>query len=139
MYTRVLKKGEESTTHYGYEFNTYTFRSFNWIHEIFYKKGKKYINPNIEKYITPLALAVLIMDDGGYAKPGVRISTNNFKLEEVELLVKILKNKFDLDITIQHLKPINKYSIYIKGGSIPTLRNIVLPHLHPSMYYKLGL
>lgn len=139
MYKRVLKKGEESTIHYGYEFNTYTFRSFNWIHEIFYKKGKKYINPKIENYITPLALAILIMDDGGSAKPGVRIATNSFNLEEVELLVKILKNKFDLDITVQHLKSINKYSIYIKGGSIPTLRNIVLPHFHPSMYYKLGL
>lgn len=139
MYKRVLKKGEESTIHYGYEFNTYTFRSFNWIHEIFYKKGKKYINPKIENYITPLALAILIMDDGGYAKPGVRIATNSFNLEEVELLVKILKNKFDLDITVQHLKSINKYYIYIKGGSIPTLRNIVLPYFHPSMYYKLGL
>lgn len=139
MYTRVLKKGKQSTIHYGYEFNTFTFRSFNWIHEIFYKKGKKYINPNIEKYITPLALAVLIMDDGGYAKPGVRIATNSFKLEEVELLAKIIKNKFDLDCTVQHVKAINKYSIYIKGVSIPTLINVVLPHFHPSMYYKLGL
>ena len=100
------------------------------------KRGKKYINPNIEKYITPLALAVLIMDDGGYAKPGVRIATNSFKLEEVELLANIIKNKFDLDCTVQHVKAINKYSIYIKGVSIPTLINVVLPHFHPSMYYK---
>jgi LAGLIDADG DNA endonuclease family len=31
---------------------------------MFYKNGKKVISLNIEKYITPLALAVLIMDDG---------------------------------------------------------------------------
>jgi hypothetical protein len=139
MYTRILRKGEEETKHYGYEFNTFTFRSFNWIHKMFYKKGKKYVSSKIENYITPLALAVWIMDDGGWANPGVRIAANSFNLEEVELLVKILTDKFNLNCTIQHLKSVNKYSIYIKGSSIVHLRNVVLPYLHPSMYYKLGL
>ena len=40
-YTRRLKKGEQIQEHYGYEFNTFTFRSFNWIHKMFYKNGKK--------------------------------------------------------------------------------------------------
>jgi hypothetical protein len=31
---------------------------------MFYKNGKKVISQGIEKYITPLALAVFIMDDG---------------------------------------------------------------------------
>ena len=81
MYSRKIKKVEQTQEYFGYEFNTFTFRSFNWLHEMFYKNGKKVINPNIEKYITPLALAIFIMDDGGWAKPGVRIATNNFKLE----------------------------------------------------------
>ena len=34
-------------------------------YKMFYKKGQKVISLDIEKYITPLALAVLIMDDGG--------------------------------------------------------------------------
>ena len=50
------------------------------------KKGKKTINVKLEKYLTPLALAILIMDDGGWAKPGVRLSTISFKLEQVEFL-----------------------------------------------------
>ena len=73
----------------GYEFNTYTFRSFNWIYDLFYKKGKKIVplfNQETEIYFTPLTLAILICDDGGWAKPGVRISCNNFTLEEVERL-----------------------------------------------------
>jgi len=37
--------------------------------------------------LTPLALAIWIMDDGGRAKPGVRISTNSFELGEVQYLV----------------------------------------------------
>jgi hypothetical protein len=137
--TRILKKGGQIPEHYEYEFNTFTFRSFNWIHKLFYKNGKKVISSNIEKYITPLSLAVLIMDDGGWAKPGVRIATNNFKLEEVQLLAEIFRNKFDLDCTVQKIGTISQHSIYIKGLSIPTLKELVLSYLHPSMYYKLGL
>jgi hypothetical protein len=64
QYTRTLRN-KEGKVYYGYEFNTFTFRSFNWIHEMFYHKGKKVIPLNISEYLTPLALAVLIMDDGG--------------------------------------------------------------------------
>lgn len=46
---------------------------------------------------------------------GVRIAANSFTFTEVELLVKILKNKFNLDCTIQLLKPRQNY---IKSSSI---------------------
>lgn len=135
---RVKHKGIE-LIHSRYVFNTFTFISFNLIHEMFYHKGKKVIKPVIENYITPLSLAILISDDGCWAKPGVRIATNCFSLTEVELLVKILKNKFNLGCTIQHLKISNNYSIYKKSSSISTLREILLPLIHSSMKYKLGL
>lgn len=139
MYTRKLKHKGTEVVYYGYEFNTFTFRSFNWIHDMFYRKGKKVIKPILENYMTPLCLAIWISDDGCWAKPGVRIAANSFTFTEVELLVKILKNKFNLDCTIQLLKPSQNYSIYIKSSSIPNLRQIVLPYMHPSMRYKLGL
>ena len=136
MYTRSVK----TKKHFGFEFNTFTFASFDWIHDLFYdKQGTKYISKEIEKYLTPLALAIWLSDDGGWANPGVRIATNSFKLEEVKILVSILENKFSLSCTIQHLKDIDKYSIYIKGSSVPTLKNIILPYLHPSMYHKLNI
>lgn len=136
-YTRTIKNRNHK--YYGYEFNTFTFRSFNWIHKLFYKKGKKYINKEIEKYLTPLSLAIWIMDDGGWAKPGVRLSTNSFRLEEVSFLVKVLENKFNLDCRIQSLKNKDQHCIYIQGSSIVTLTNIILPYLHPSMYHKLNI
>lgn len=139
MYTRTIKKGEQVQTYSGYEFNTFTFRSFNFLHEMFYKNGKKVISTEIEKYITPLALAIFIMDDGGWANPGVRIATNNFKLEEIQFLISIFKKKFNLDCTIQNIAKENQYSIYIKGSSIPILKKLILVHLHPSIYYKLGI
>jgi hypothetical protein len=106
---------------------------------MFYKKGIKYINADLVKYITPLALAIWISDDGGWAKPGVRLAANSFKLKEVEFLVEVLQSKFGLNCTIQTLKPSGIHNIYIKGSSVPKLRELVLTHLHTSMYYKLGL
>lgn len=78
------------------------------------------------------------MDDGGWAKPSVRIATNSFNLEKVQFLAQVIRNKFSLDCTVQ-LKANHKHSIYIKGSSVSTLRNIVLPHLHPTLYHKFGL
>lgn len=106
---------------------------------MFYKKGKKYIHPKIENYLTPLALAIWIMDDGGWTKYGVRIATNSFELREVEFLIKVIKNKFNLDCSIQCLKDIDRYHIYIKSSSILTLRKLIVPFLHFSLLYKVGL
>ena len=129
--------------YHGFEFNTFTFRSFDWIYKLFYRKGKKRIDSKILNYLTPLALTVWIMDDGGKAGNGVRISTNSYSLKEVETLVLILKSKFDLESTIQKItltrKKEGQYSIYIKSKSIPTLKKVILPYLHKSMNYKLGL
>ena len=83
------------------------------------------------------------MDDGGWVSgsKSVRISTNNFTLQEVQLLSQMFKTKFDLDCTIQLLSkkgntPKDKYLIYIKVAS---LKELVLPYMIPSMKYKLGL
>jgi hypothetical protein len=106
---------------------------------MFYHKGKKKISLKIENYLTPLSLAVWIMDDGGWANPGVRISTYNFELKEVKFLVSLLKKLYDLDCTVQILKNGTQSSIYIKKESLSKLINLVLPYMHNSMYYKLGI
>jgi len=140
IYCRILKYDRaKSKKYYGYEFNTYTFRSFDWIHKMFYKKGKKYINRNLGIYITPLALSIWISDDGGWTGNGVRIASYSFTLKEVEYLIDVLFNNFGLICNVQKIKTNNQYSIYIQSKSISNLRNIVLPHLHESMLYKIGL
>ena len=52
-----------------------------------------------------MSLAYLIMDDGGWVSgsKSVRIATNNFTLQEVELLRDVFKAKFNLYCTIQLL------------------------------------
>ena len=144
MYTRKLRNkiSNEIKQHNGNEFNTFTFISFNWIYKLFYKKGTKTVSVKLEQYLTPLALAIWIMDDGGWAKPGVRISSNSFKLEEVQLLANLLKKLFYLSCTDASQKNINtpgQYSIYIKGESVLKLSKLILSQVIPSMRYKLGL
>jgi len=137
QYSRTIQS-KEGKIYYGFEFNTFTFRSFNWIHKMFYKNGKKVIPLNICEYLTPLALAVWIMDDGGFVNSGIRIATNSYELKEVELLNDAIKSKFNLETTIQKIWIKNQYSIYIKKKSVNNLRNIVGPYIHTSMLYNLG-
>ena len=53
-------------------------------------------------------------------KPGVRITTNCFTKQEVELLVLALEIKFNLKCTLQ--KNNNKHQLYIKQESLPLLK-----------------
>lgn len=58
---RIRKKGEIT---FEYNINSYTYASFNWIHEMFYtfdEERKRYIKilpKNLEQFLTPQALAV---------------------------------------------------------------------------------
>jgi len=132
---------------YGYEFSLYTFSSLNWLYNLLYVDGIKTIKPELINYLTPMSLAFLIMDDGCWVggSKSVRIATNNFTREEVELLKSMFETKFGLNCTVQLLSkkggntPKDKYSIYVKVASIPKLRELVLPYMHPKMLYKLGL
>jgi LAGLIDADG DNA endonuclease family/Cytochrome C oxidase subunit II, transmembrane domain len=139
IYTRKLKHNNVIKKYYGYEFNTFTFRSFDWIYKMFYKDGKKRIHSNISNYLTPLALAIWIMDDGNWVKSGVRISCNAFNLYEVKLLFEALKQNFGLSCNIQNISNTNQYSIYIQSKSIIKLRELISPLIHNSMLYKLGM
>jgi hypothetical protein len=48
-----------------YRFNTYSFTSLLWLYKLFYTHSKKKVIPaNIADYLTPLALAIWILDDG---------------------------------------------------------------------------
>jgi ubiquinol-cytochrome c reductase cytochrome b subunit len=119
-------------------FKTFTFTSLNFLHEEFYKEGVKIVPHDIGNYLSPLALAVWISDDGGKLSSGLKISTNNFTHEEVQLLCKVLREKYNLNASVQKTGAIGQYQIYISKSSMVDLANIVKPHLHKSMYYKLN-
>ena len=134
---------QEGKVYYQYRINSYTFSSFNWIHEMFYKlvDGKyiKFVPLNIEEYLTPLALAIWFMDDGSSKGKGASIATNCFILEEVNFLCKVLKSKYNIIATPKKYGKNKGHIIYIHSNSMKFFTSIVKPYLLPSLYYKLGL
>lgn len=118
-------------------FRTWTFSSFNWIHDLWYINGIKVIPSNIGEFLTPLALAIWIMDDGGKVNQGLKLSTNSYTYSECLFLVKILYDNFNLQASVQSAGVSDQYQIYIWKESMPLLREIVLPYVHSSMKYKL--
>jgi len=130
-------------------FRTFTFSSFNWIFEAFYGKDVKNIPDFIEEYLSPIALAIWIMDDGGWiANRGVKMATNCFSLSDVKRLSSILEKKYGLSVAIHSCSPprrggekgvLNQYNIYIPKKNLPILIPIVEPHMHPYFLYKLNL
>jgi ubiquinol-cytochrome c reductase cytochrome b subunit len=124
-------------------FKTYTFTSFNWIHDCWYKfYDNKYIkilpsSTDLDMFLSPLALAIWIMDDGGRVSSGLKLATNHFLLSEVQILSSFLNNKYDLATTIQSTSTPNKFIIYVPKKKIEKLNEIVKPYIHPSMKYKL--
>ncbi len=128
-------------THQSIFFDTLTYDVFNYYYNLFYKNKKKIVPCNIEKLLTARSLAYWAMDDGSADRSGFIFHTNSFTLIEVELLVKVLKNKFDLNCSIQtrNDKEIKPYFIYVKGDSLNKLINLIEPYVIPHFSYKLKL
>ena len=127
-------------------FRTFTYSSFNWIYEGFYptlklgKIGKKVIPSWIEDYLSPLALAIWIMDDGGWiANRGLKLCTNCFTLKDIKFIVSILEKKYNLKVAIHSAGGINQYNIYIPKKNMPILVPLVSPYMHPYFLYKLNM
>jgi ubiquinol-cytochrome c reductase cytochrome b subunit len=118
-------------------FSTWTYTSFNWIHDMFYINNVKCVPKNIGLYLTPLALAIWIMDDGAKISKGLKLRTHSFIYEDCLILVKALNDNFDLKASIHSVGTKNQYIIYIWKESIDDLKKIVLDYIIPDMKYKL--
>lgn len=118
-------------------FATWTYTSFNWIHEIWYVNGVKVIPQCISDYLTPLALAIWIMDDGAKVSKGLKLCTNSYSYSDCLLLIQVLHSNFGLKATIQSTGVSSQHIIYIWKESMDELRNIVGIYIIPEMKYKI--
>jgi hypothetical protein len=69
------------------------------------------------------------------------LCTQSFSKEEVLLLIKVLKTRYNIDRNLRLKKDRNNigYVIYIREGSMEKLRTIVKPFMHPKFYFKIKL
>ncbi len=120
-------------------FNTYSLPCFNELYYTFYPNGVKIVPKTIGDLLTPNGLAYLICDDGSFcnSRQAVRISTNSFSFDEVQLLVSVLSAKFNLKCTVN--KDRDDFRVRICKESLPVLQALLKDTMPPMMMYKIGL
>jgi len=130
---------------YALQFFTRSMPCLTELHSLFYPAGKKVIPSNIYDLLTPVALAHLIQGDGQTARHGLVLCTNSIfflkkKKMDVVRLMNVLIIRYRLECNIREYRRSNgklEFMIYIRQGSMPLLRTIVKPNMHPSMLYKI--
>lgn len=152
LYVRTLKG--KNIKYFGYEFNTFTFRSLVWLHKLFYKNGKKVVPSNISELLTPLSLAVWFMTNSSIKENNQTnlgiISINALQIisafnsiESNNILISVLKNHFNiksyLTPTVTAKDKEGRYFIKIDPDSMESTFKLIKPFIFPSAYAKLGL
>lgn len=98
-------------------FKTYSFSSFNFIHESFYFNNLKIVPKDLDMYFTPLSLAVWIMDDGSKSSSGMKLCTEGFRVDDVKYLQTIIYKNFGLQTSLH--KAGKGYNIYFPKRTMP--------------------
>ena len=134
IHKQISKKNK---IYYSIKTRTFNFTSFNWIYNLFYENNIKKIPFNIELYLTPLAVAIWIMDDGSKDGSGLRISTNSFNYNDILILKEAIFKNFDIKCNIR-IQNKTQYLLIIAAKDMYKLVNIIKPYMCDSMIYKLG-
>lgn len=131
-----------------YSLKSYSTTSFIWLYDLFYKDNIKIIPKNLDKYLTPLTLATLLLSSvegsEGWSFEGRSLFKNRLILDrslvtikDYEYLSLVLKNKY-------HIKTVFKFNPSgLKGGSlcIPNsseFSSVVKPYMLSSQLHLLN-
>lgn len=122
-------------------FKTAMLPLFVYYHQLFYcidevtQRYVKRVPENIDSLMTPVVLANLIVGDGNLKKG---IYTNSFTKLDVEKLASAITSKLGIVTKAVHDRN-NQYMLTISRTQLDKVRELIGPHMHPSMSYKLGL
>jgi recombination protein RecA len=103
-----------------------------------YRTGRKIVPKTIEGELTPLALAVWIMDDGSYSRGTITISTYSLTTDEIEMLCDALRNRYGIKARY-HRDRDKGYRMYCNQSETKRLVETITPYIIPSMMYKIGI
>jgi hypothetical protein len=80
------------------------------------------------------------MDDGSFTGSGLKLHTNAFTLEELNLLIEALNKNFSIKATINISKREKaQYTLYISKSQLQLVIDLVKDHMHEDMMYKLNI
>lgn len=144
---KVSKIYNVSRAYPSFRFNVILGEDGNILRHQLYPNGNKTITRHHLNYLDELGLAIWFMDDGtkqvSWKKDGscscraLHISTHNFTYKEQELMVKYLKIIWNVEVKIY--KDRKKFRLNINATNAKIFINIIKPHIHPTMKYKIDL
>ena len=125
--TKILNGKEYEQCYFCFKPNT----ELKELYEMFYSSGKKKIPKNLD-LLTPKAMALWFMDDGT-ASGGcsISIATCSFNVDDLIRLKHFLKDKYNLNITIQ-----KDFKIYFSADSARIFLKLTERYIIPEMMYK---
>lgn len=103
-----------------------------------FRCGKKVVPQSVKQDLTPLALAIWVMDDGSYSKGAINLSTYAFSVRDIYFLKECLQEKFRVETTPTRDRD-KGYRLFCTRASTANLARIIRPYIIPSMRYKIGL
>lgn len=120
---------------------TIVHKDVNFFRKIFYNEQRiKVLPDNLDIFLTPLALAVWIQDDGSLnSGVNMRISSMNFTEQENYKLQDYLKRCFDLRSKVMgyKYKGVQYWMLTLNKENTQKLSDIIRPYVVDCMKYKL--
>jgi len=129
------KNPRNGKNYYSWYFHTKTLPEFSNLYKIFYRNRKKILPFQLDNMLSPISLAVWIMDDGCSNRESLILNTQNYSLDEHERLIDIFRRKLGFIPTIN--KDRDRFRLRFKKVYFQNLIEIVKPYIIPSMRYKI--
>lgn len=105
---------------------------FTELYPKLYRNKIKYVNYELFNQIEPLGLAVLFMDDGCADHGSYAIATNCFTEQDIAIILKVFKEKFNLTFTMH-----KSHVIRLQSEDKEKFESLIKPYIHPDCLYKL--
>ena len=125
-------------TYEHYWFTTLSASPLRFYGQQFYCQGKKVVPHKIDRWLTPLGLAIWYMDDGSIKSrthSTVLFNTQGFNTASIARLQEVLLKKFGIKSTLRQQK--EGKQIYLLSETINVFRQLIAPYILSSMRYKL--
>lgn len=138
--TKPQKKKQivNGKVYYKYWVNTLATGSLRFYGHQFYLGKTKIVPKQIQRWLTPLSLAVWFMDDGSIKSKNHKariLNTQGYSKREVVTLITALKNKFEINCKLRKQK--EGYQIMILAESADKFARIIKRNVLKTFDYKL--
>lgn len=142
--------GKLPKLHYEKRTDSYRFSRCHKLFRLFHKtlysnNNKKYFTDKVFRYLTPQAIAIWYMDDGGVSKSvsNGKITSCEMRLytyfseDEADRAIKYFTDKFEISVKKRHYMKRNQWNLIFNSKEGKKLEEIISPYIIDSMKYKL--